>query len=98
MKAVTNLGKQVMKWDKDCDTRLHRFMSYLHRAQNLQIVAYVGDRIDQCRLALFCDADFAGDHASSKGTSGVFLAVVGPTTFVPRCNVSKKQGYVSTST
>ena len=51
-----------------------------------------------CIRDRFCDADFAGDHASSKSTFGVFLAVAGPTTFVPISAASKKQGYVSTST
>ena len=54
--------------------------------------------MEKCRLTLFCDADFAGDQETSRSTSGVFLAVVGPKTFVPISALSKKQGCVSEST
>ena len=58
----------------------------------------MGDPLDRCRLCLFCDADYAGDKGTCKSTSGVFAAVVGPSTFVPSCAVSKKQGCVSACT
>ena len=34
-------------------------------------------------LALFVDASFAGDLRDSKSTSGAFMFLVGPNTFVP---------------
>jgi hypothetical protein len=54
--------------------------------------------VDNLKLALICDADFAGDKSGSKSTSGVLVCDAGPTTFFPVVALSKKQGCVSTST
>ncbi len=40
--------------------------------------AMYGDPIDNCVLALYADASYAGDLNKSKSTSGAFLAIVGP--------------------
>jgi hypothetical protein len=53
--------------------------------------------MEKCKLALFCDASFAGDLRDSKSTSGAFLCLVGPNTFVPITWICKKQGAVSHS-
>ncbi len=49
-------------------------------------------------LGLFSDADFAGDRAGMRSTSGVFLALYGPHSFFPLSAQSKKQTAVSHST
>ncbi len=59
---------------------------------------YVGDRITDCFLCVFSDADLAGDHEDSKSTSGIFMAIIGPRTFFPLSAVSKRQKAVSHST
>ncbi len=41
--------------------------------------AFVGDEFDNCTMALFSGADYAGD-TDSMSTSGVFVAVAGPRT------------------
>ena len=51
----------------------------------------------QCRLGLFQDSDFAGDHEDSKSTSGRTLCVFGSHTFVPMSWICKKQTPVSQS-
>ena len=48
-------------------------------------------------MALYCDADFAGDRQTSKSTSGRVLALVGPKTFAPIAAASKGQSAVSHS-
>ena len=48
-------------------------------------------------LMVYADADFAGDIASSKSTSGCYLALVGKNTFIPLGSFSKKQAVVSHS-
>ena len=88
----------MAKWCPECDRRLHRLVSYLQTTREVQQYAYVGDNFLDCKLALFCDADFAGDKSDSRSTSGVFLAAVGISTFVPIIAISKKQSCVSTST
>ena len=49
-------------------------------------------------LLWFVDADYAGDKTNSWSTSGVFIAIVGPRTYVPIVAVSKKQTCTSHST
>ncbi len=46
---------------------------------------------------LFVDASFAAEQQHSKSTSGCFLALVGPNTFVPLSWFVKKQGAVTHS-
>ena len=58
---------------------------------------FVGDLPDQLKLAVFADASFAGDLKDSKSTSGGFLCLVGPHTYVPLTWICKKQGAVSHS-
>ncbi len=48
-------------------------------------------------LAVFSDADFAGDARESKSTSGCFAALIGPSTFAPISAWCKTQSCVSHS-
>ena len=73
-------------------------MCYIHHNPDLVTYSIVGDDFSDCRIALFCDADFAGDKGDAKSTSGAILAIVGPSTFVPVSTISRKQGTVSLST
>ena len=69
----------------------------MHLTKNKQY-AYVGDEFNRCTIALFADADYAGDKTNSWSTSGVFIAIVGPRTYVLIVAVSKKQTCTSHST
>ena len=60
--------------------------------------AYVGDNFNDCSPAVFADADYAGDKTDSISTSGVFVVVIGPRTYVPIKAISKKQTCSSHST
>ena len=95
--SVNTLARNVTKWTKADDQRLHRLISYLNSTQNFTQIAFVGDDFDDCHLALFADASFAGDLQDSKSTSGCFLALVGPRTFVPISWFTKKQTVISHS-
>ena len=53
--------------------------------------------LNQCRLGLFQDSDFAGDLEDSKSTSGGTLCIFGSHTFVPISWMRKKQTAVSHS-
>ena len=46
-------------------------------------------------LRIYCDASFADELATSKSTSGFFIAIVGPNTFMPINSFAKKQVAVS---
>ena len=60
-------------------------------------MSIIGNPIQNCKVLLFCDSDFAGDHLTSKSTTGIFMALVGPQTFAPLAAISKGQSSVSHS-
>ena len=98
LKAIAALASQVTKWSRECDRRLHRLMCYLNSTLKLRLTGYVGDSPTDVTLALFSDSDFAGCKTTARSTTGVFLALSGPNTFVPLAAVSKRQSCVSHST
>ena len=59
--------------------------------------SFVGDDPEKCIVLEYCDASFADDIRESKSTSGCYLAIAGPHTFVPVTSFSKRQGAVSHS-
>ena len=98
LRAVCHLAQFITKWDEQCDRRLYRLMSYIHSTYHLRMTGWVGD--DACGVSphIFADADFAGDAKTSRSTSGVHLALLGPNTVFPLTGQPKKQGCVSHST
>ena len=58
---------------------------------------HVGDVASDIKLVYYADADFAGDLRSSRSTSGGYLCLVGPNTYVPVTWLCKRQGAVSHS-
>ena len=95
--SVNTLARKVTCWNGACDKRLHRLISYLRHTQDWTQTCYVGDHPDDCFLVCFCDASFAGDLEDSKSTSGAYVVLMGPRTFVPVTWLCKKQGAVSHS-
>ena len=95
--AVNALARNVTKWTTADDKRLLRLISYMWHTKNHVQVCYVGDKLEDCVLMLFVDASFAAEQQHSKSTSGCFLALVGPNTFVPLSWFVKKQGAVTHS-
>ena len=65
---------------------------------DLNLYGWIGDPPDLLELVLYCDADLAGDRTDSKSTSGVFMCLLGPRSFMPFNALSKKQTSVSKST
>lgn len=72
-------------------------MCYINSTVDLNLSSHVGDPIEQGKLLLFTDSDFAGDTRSSKSTTGLFLALVEPRAFAPIAATSKGQLAVSQS-
>ena len=98
IRPITALASRLTTWNSVCDRKLHRLICYINSTLDTFLYAWVGDSIDKVELVLYCDADLAGDRTDGKSTSGVFLALMGPRTFVPLAAVSKKQTSVSKST
>ena len=90
LRAMQSLASRVTKWLRDCDVPLHRLVSYINSSLDIRMQGFIGDKIGDCKLWLFCDADWAGEY-DSKSTSGCALYLVGPNTYYPLNAFSKKQ-------
>ena len=95
--TVNALARDVTRWCRACDKKLHRLVSYIHHTKHYVFEGAIGDRIEESAILLFTDADFAGNLTDSKSTTGLFMAMVGKNTFYPLGAVSKAQSAVSHS-
>ena len=98
LRPVQALASKITKWTKLCDRKLHRLVSYINETVQICLHAWVGDPIERIKMVLYCDADLASDRNDHKSTSGVFLCLMGPQTFVPIAAYCRKQTSVSKST
>ena len=98
IRPVQALASLITKWDGLCDKKLHRLVCYINSTLDLNLYGWIGDPPDLLELVLYCDADLAGDRTDSKSTSGVFMCLLGPRSFMPLNALSKKQTSVSKST
>ena len=60
--------------------------------------SWIGDDPQDLHIAVYADADFAGDPSTMKSTSGVLLVLKGQNTFLCLAAQSKRQTAVSHST
>ncbi len=99
-KAVGMLASKITRWDRDCDRQLHRLVSYIKCTTHYRLTGFCGntESRDDLKIELFADADFAGCPDTVRSTTGAFLALTGPNTFIPISAVSKRQTCVSHST
>ena len=72
-------------------------MSYIHNTSDYRQYGHVVNTAQHCRLVVFHDSDFAGDHEDSTSTSGEILGMFGSRTFVPMEWMCKKHTSVSHS-
>jgi hypothetical protein len=77
---------------------LHRLVAYINSTLDVYMTGWIADPPESLELAIYTDADFAGDPDTMRSTSGVFLCLRGPHSFVPLSAVSKRQSCVSHST
>ena len=96
LRCAQSLASRVTKWSRDCDVGLHRLMCYVNSSLGVTMQGFIGDKITECKLWLFCDANWAGER-DIKSTSGCALFLVGPNTYYPLNAFSKKQTSVTTS-
>ena len=83
LRAVNALGSRITSWTKLCDAKLRRLVCYIKSTLRLKTHARVGDRKEDFEVMLYCDADLAGDRTDAKSAAGVFMCIVGQTSFVP---------------
>jgi hypothetical protein len=97
LRATCFLATRITKWNEACDRLLYRLVCYINSTLNLFMTGWIGDKPDDLELVLYTDADFVSDE-SARSTTGVFLCLKGPNSFVPLSAFSKRQSCVSHST
>ena len=97
-RAICALASHVSKWSANDDRRLHRLVCYLFSTPDLKLEGHVRDKPEDLTIDLWVDADFAGAEDDAKSTSGAYLALVGPRSFMPLMWASKRQTSTSRST
>ena len=70
LRPITLLATKVREWTKNCDKQLHRLFCYMHSTPDLKLIGQVADGAELLELALYVDADFAGDRTDAKSSSG----------------------------
>ena len=100
MVAITRLASRISKWTADCDRRLVRIYEYLQSHLELGLHGKIGCRNrEEVFLRIWPDADLAGDHYSTKSTSGRYIELCcGDDVTMPIAWSSRKQGSTSSST
>ena len=93
--ARPDIVKHVQKWSRNHDKQLRRLICSIDSSKTRRLVGTVRDDPRELHLALYVDADFAGEKADAKSTFGGYLVL---TSFVPLAWLSKRQTSVSRST
>jgi len=83
LRATCYLATRITKWTPQCDRMLYRLVCYIHSSLDYFLHGWVGDDPQKLELCLYTDADFAGDPDNARSTSGVYLCLRGPNSFVP---------------
>ena len=74
--AMTRLASHLTRWSVFHDRALRRLMSYIHHSSKLALRSQLAPAdLATAELHCWCDADLAGDHATTKSTGGMFLAL-----------------------
>ena len=95
LRAIAYLATCVTKWTEQCDRDLHHLMLYVNSTQDLQMVNWCGDKLEDCKIVMYTDADFAGCNRTQRSTSGIIIMLVGPNTKMMLSGISKRQSAVS---
>lgn len=95
--TVNKSARTVTKWNVASYQRLRRLISYIRNTDKLQLISFVGDKPETCKVVQFSDALFSADLSDSKNTTGAFFCTIGLNTYVPLSWVCEKQGSVSHS-
>ena len=98
LRPVTYLASRITKWSKVCDRKLLRLVSYINCSKDHVLRGWIGDKLDDLKLGVWSDADFAGCKITMRSTSGCYVALTGHNSFFPLSAFSRKQTCVSHST
>jgi hypothetical protein len=95
---VCFLAGKITKWNRVCDKYLFELMCWIYSSLNLKMCGRINNSMSLLSLRVYTDADYAGDKATRKSTSGVLAIIVGPNSWFPINGSSGKQTCQSHST
>ena len=98
LRSINMLARNVTKWSKQDDVRLHHLMCYVQSTKGKKLIGWVGNTIKELSVGIYADADYAGCGQSLRSTSGSHMMAFGSHTRFPLAGGSKRQGCVSHST
>merc|ERR1712079_413811 len=98
MRPVNAMACYVTRWSAAQDEDLNDLMSYIEYSVHWKSIGWVGDPINMLTPHLYADADLAGCPITERSTSGLFMAVRGPSTCFPIAFGCKRQGSCANST
>ena len=98
LRSINMLARNVTKWSKDDDIKLHHLMCYVNSTKSQKLFGWVGNDIKSLQIGIYADADYAGCGQSLRSTSGSHMMAFGSHTRFPLAGGSKRQGCVSHST
>ena len=75
--SITRLASHVTRWSLYHDKALRRLMSFVANNSHLTLRSQLSTADAKiAKLHCWSDADLAGDHSTTRSTSGMFLAMV----------------------
>ena len=80
--STNTMSRLLHKWAPVCDEMLKRQIGYLKFSKKFAMKSMLGDPIECLQMVMFCDADF-GEVLESKSTTGAFIVLIGPNTYIP---------------
>jgi hypothetical protein len=74
---ICRLASHLTRWSVYHDRALRRLFAFVARNTHLSLEFELSsDDCVDCELGLWCDADQAGNHAHTRSTSGLWIAIV----------------------
>ena len=96
-RPTCKLACYIACWTPMCDRQLLQLVSHIHSSYEHRLTGWLAQD-EPWAPRVYVDADFAGDPATQRSTTGVHLCIEGENSHFPLHGVSKRQDCVSSST
>ena len=76
LQRLNQIAREVTRWNKSCDIRLHKLMSYIRQSSRHSLEGWISDPAQVRKLVEFCGDAFAGDTWEPKSTDGSYFGLL----------------------
>ena len=98
LKAVCHSASCITKWTRQNDVDVYRLICYIQTTIEYCQHSFCGNSAQELQLAVYADADWAGDTRTHKSTSGCALTLLASHTKCMLSASSRRQTCTSHST